>query len=450
MHTVFWKDLSTAVFQEDIPAPNISHMGRLAGPLPVSELLAETVGLVGVALTRLCDQPFGQLNVDGRLSALWGVTSCEPIGWELPESWDLLSGAYKGADGWIRLHTNAVRHKSATLRVLGALGTKQAVAKAISGHAVAPLEEEILAHGGAAARMIPWKKWQKHPQGRAIAQSPMIEWTEKSAVAPNHLFQSDFCSERPLSGIKVLDLTRVLAGPIATRTLAGFGAHVLRIDPADWDELGLLHDTTVGKRCAELDLSNSADRLQFETLLSEAHILVHGYRPGAMDQLGYDRGTLDKINPAHINVSLSAYGWYGPWSERRGFDSLVQFSAGIAELCSDPSGTPGKLPVQALDHAAGYIMAACCLEALNIARRGRVVAARTSLAQIAWLLCRTNQVKPATAPIRSATQSDYVRGIEQSEWGGLKRLRPPLSMPFAQMRWDLPAGSLRRHCAKWG
>ena len=453
MSTVFWEELSLAVFQENVPIPNISYEGRLPGPLPVSELLAETVGLAGVALARLCDQPLdqGDVEVDGRLCAFWALTSCEPIGWEPPEPWDPLSSVFKGADGWLRLHTNAPHHKAAAVRVLGGVDTREAVADTISGHPVAVIEKKIIAEGGAAARMIPWKAWQEHPQGYAVAQAPLVEWTEKkSAVAPDRLRQAEFGSDRPLSGIKVLDLTRVLAGPVATRTLAGFGAQILRIDPADWDDPGLLQDTTVGKRCAELDLTCSADRLRFEALLREADLLVHGYRPGALDRLGYDCATLDLINPERIDVSLSAYGWRGPWADRRGFDSLVQFSAGIADLCSDPKGTPGKLPVQALDHAAGYILAACCLEALRIARLGRNVAARTSLARVAWLLCNATPIERDEAPIPLAVQSDYVPGIEQSEWGELRRLRPPLSLPFAEMYWDLPAGSLRRHRADWG
>lgn len=449
MRTVFWDELSMAVFKEEAAAPNVRYDGRLPGPLPVSELLAETVGLAGTALARLCERPLDQIDVDGRLCAFWGLTSCLPIDWTPPASWDPLSAIFRGADGWIRLHTNAPRHKAAALRALGCGDSLEAVADTISREPVALLEEKIIAENGAAAMMIPWKAWQDHPQGRAVAQTPLVDWIEKSAEAPDRLQHADFGSDRPLSGIKVLDLTRVLAGPVATRTLAGFGAQVLRIDPADWDDPGLLQDTTLGKRCAELDLTSAADRSRFEELLCQADILVHGYRPGALDQLGYDSAALDQINPARIDVSLSAYGWQGPWAERRGFDSLVQFSSGIADLCSVAQGTPGKLPVQALDHAAGYVMAACCLEALRIARSGRIVAARTSLARIAWLLCHTNLRRSDDAPILPQTQSDFVPNIESSDWGDLRRLRPPLSLQSVKMHWAIPSGVLRRHPANW-
>lgn len=449
MSAVFFEELSMAVLREQAAAPTIRYDGQLAGPLPTSELLAETVGLAGVALARLCERPRDMVEVDGRLCAFWALTSCQPVGWEPPEPWDPLSAVFKAAYGWIRLHTNAPPHKAAALRVLGGVDAKEAVAKVISGQAAAHLEDRIIAEGGAAARMISWEDWQKHPQGRAVATTPLVEWIEKSAQAPDRLQHMNFGSVRPLAGIRVLDLTRVLAGPVATRTLAGFGAQVLRIDPADWDDPGLLQDTTLGKRCVEIDLADAAGRSRFEDLLRQADILVHGYRPGALERLGYGSTALDQINPGRIDVSLSAYGTHGPWAERRGFDSLVQFSSGIADLCSNSQGIPGKLPVQALDHAAGYVMAACCLEALRIARSGRIVAARTSLARIAWLLCNASRSECDRGPIPPRRNSDFVQKSEASDWGEIKRLHPPLSLSFTEMHWDIPSGGLRRHPAVW-
>ena len=449
MSMVFWEKLSLAVFGEYIASPDIRFNARLAGPLPVSELLAETVGLAGIALARLCARPFEQVEVDGRLCVFWGLTSCRPIGWTPPEPWDPLSTYFRGADGWIRLHANAPRHKTAVLRVLGGVETREAVADAISRRPVAVLEREIIAENGAAARMIPWRAWQEHAQGRAVAQSPLVEWTEKPVAAPDRLRHADFGSERPLSGIRVLDLTRVLAGPVATRMLAGFGAQVLRIDPPDWDDPGLLQDTTIGKRCAELDLKSSAGRSRFEDLLSKADILVHGFRPGALGRLGYDSASLDRINPARIEASLSAYGWHGPWAGRRGFDSLVQFSSGIADICGDGRGKPGMLPLQALDHAAGHVMAASLLEALHRARAGRIVSARICLARIAMLLCQARRESPLPAFLPPLRNADFSSAIECSDWGRLKRLRPPLSVPGVPLRWDIPSGNLRRHPPEW-
>jgi crotonobetainyl-CoA:carnitine CoA-transferase CaiB-like acyl-CoA transferase len=177
----------------------------------------------------------------------------------------------------------------------------------------------------------------------------------------------------------VLDLTRVLAGPVATRFLAGYGADVLRIDPPGWNEPGVIPEVTLGKRCARLDLTQAADRATFETLLAEADVLVHGYRPAALERLGYSEAYRRQRNPSLIDVALDAYGWTGPLAGRRGFDSLVQMSCGIADhgMRRQGAGKPVPLPVQALDHATGYLIAAAVVRAL-IARLsdGRVQQAR--------------------------------------------------------------------------
>src|SRR5262249_34109863 len=201
--------------------------------------------------------------------------------------------------------------------------------------------------------------WRVHPQGVAVAREPLIVWrvandaTERSGASTN--------SRRPLQGVRVLDLTRVLAGPVATRFLAAFGADVLRIDPPTWDEPGVIPEVTIGERCAGLDLHDARDRTRFADLLRSADILVHGYRPGVLGGLGLGKGARQTLNPWWIDVCLSAYGWTGPWAGRRGFDSLVQMSAGIANagMGKENIENPSPLPVQALDQATG-IFNGCC------------------------------------------------------------------------------------------
>ena len=239
------------------------------------------------------------------------------------------------------------------------------------------LNKAIVEAGGVAAAMNGLSDWAAHPQGRAVATEPLIHWHESPG----------FKSRLPafagnLDGLKVLDLTRVLAGPVATRFLAGFGASVLRIDPPHWREDGIEPEVTLGKACASLDLNEANDRARFESLLSEAHVFVHGYRPGALDRLGYGESRRRELNPDIIDVSLSAYGWTGPWRERRGFDSIVQVNSGLAQEGMTRLGTdkPVQLPIQALDHGTGYLMAAAALCALRLKRTdGRARSARLSL-----------------------------------------------------------------------
>ncbi|NEC50570.1 hypothetical protein G3I18_18625, partial [Actinospica acidiphila] len=168
----------------------------------------------------------------------------------------------------------------------------------------------------------------------------------------------------PASGLRVLDLTRVIAGPVATRTLALLGADVLRLDRPGLPELPDQHtDTGFGKRSALLDLVT--DREGFEELLAGADVVVTGYRPGALDRFGLGAEALAERRPGLVVAQLSAWGATGPWAGRRGFDSLVQVATGIAHVERGPEGRPGALPAQALDHGTGYLLAAGVLRALS-------------------------------------------------------------------------------------
>lgn len=444
----FWNMLSNAVFAEDTQYCQIVYNGKLTSPFFVSELLAETVGIMGAAVARLTNQTIENVKVDGRLTDLWCDTSYQPQGWQMPNMWDPLSNIYQGADGWIRLHTNAKHHKAAALRVLNVSKNTNQVAQAIATWPVTTLEDAIIAQGGVAAQMLSPTQWRAHPQGRAVSQEPIVHWMTKPATASKKMKNADYKTNRPLAGLRVLDLTRVLAGPVATRMLAGYGANVLRIDPPQWDDDGLLQDTTLGKRCAGLDLHAQQDRIIFENLLSEADIFVHGYRSDALANIGYNSKTIERLNSNLIEVCLNAYGWTGPWATRRGFDSIVQLSTGIAEVCATDA-SPGKLPVQALDHAAGFLMAACVFEAIKRAQKGEVSYARISLARLSHLLQSVGIQNNPPTPFMPRNQADFSTILEKSEWGLLHRLHPMLSVPGANIFWDLPSGSLRKDPATW-
>jgi crotonobetainyl-CoA:carnitine CoA-transferase CaiB-like acyl-CoA transferase len=416
---------------------------NLPSAFPVTDLAAGTIAAAALAVSELIGL-FGDtptVSVDRRLSSLWFAWSIRPIGWRPPAPWDAIAGDYCAGDGWIRLHTNAPMHRAAALSVLGCGNDHDAVARTVETWSAEALEAAIVAAGGCAAVMRSAQAWSEHPQGRAVAAEPLI------ALSPATAFEgSDWHPrpDRPLAGLKVLDLTRVLAGPIATRFLAGYGADVLRIDPPGWDEPGIIPEVTLGKRCARLDLRTAGDRAIFEQLLARADILVHGYRPGALDALGYGEAQRQAIRPGLIDVSLDAYGWSGPWKERRGFDSLVQMSAGIAEagMAWKGSDKPVPLPVQALDHATGYLMAAAAIRALIGRLRGEGGStARLSLARTASLL---SQFQPdRRAPVGSAqAEADYDPAIEETAWGPAQRAIAPATIEGAPMLWNRPASRL--------
>ena len=286
-----------------------------------------------------------------------------------------------------------------------------------------------------------------------MQQEPLIIWQDNSHIAAE---RSDSASaDYPLQGIRVLDLTRVLAGPVASRFLARFGADVLRVDPPHWEEPGVIPEVTLGKRCSGLDLAKNEDRNRFERLLRDADILLHGYRPGALAGLGYDRASVLAINPGLIDVSLSAYGHSGPWATRRGFDSLVQMSCGIAEwgMQQAQSAEPQPLPVQALDHATGYLMAAAAVRALRIRKeQKRILQAQLSLARTALLLAtsqRNQLLSGANTKMQAASESDLDPWLEKTSWGTAKRLRFPARLAGMTTQWKRPATELRTTNAVW-
>ncbi|TLP69275.1 acyl-CoA transferase [Parasedimentitalea maritima] len=432
----------------------VTGSGQLPSAFAVTELATASLAAVGSELAGLIraldlakQQP--QITVDQRLASLWYGYSFRPSGWDMPSLWDAIAGNYQCADGWIRLHTNLPHHRAAALRVLDCANTRDAVTTAVRKWQGDALEGAIVDSGGVAAAMRSQSDWLAHAQGQAVTSDPLIDWVAPRTIALRPRPQAT--AERPLAGLRVLDLTRVLAGPIATRTLAGFGAEVLRIDPPGWDEPGVIPDISLGKRCTYLDLRHAQDRRTFETLLANADVLVHGYRPGALDGLGYDLEARGQLAPNLIEVTLNAYGWSGPWANRRGFDSLVQMSSGIADAGRRWSGsdTPTPLPVQALDHATGYLMAATVLSALTAATQGNPVPqARLSLARTAALLADLS--KDAVGPdITSAQNSDFATLPEHSGWGIGQRLTAPLSLSTTSMSWDLPASRLGTSGAIW-
>jgi CoA-transferase family III len=429
----------------------ISDTGNLPSVFAVSDFATAAVAAAAATISELVAARFGstpQVVVSRRLSSLWFGWSVRPDGWAPPAAWDPIAGDYQTADGWIRLHTNAPHHRDAALSVLGVSADKSKVSRAVADWEANALEAAVVENKGCAAAMRSMAMWTTHAQGERVAREPLM-----AAVATDDIGDSSMpsTSHRPLQGIRVLDLTRVLAGPVATRFLAGFGADVLRIDPPTWDEPGVVPEVTLGKRCARLDLRSSADRAIWLELLRRADVLVHGYRADALDNLGLDARTRRDIRPGLVDVSLNAYGWSGPWRNRRGFDSLVQMSAGIADAGMRLLGKdrPTPLPVQALDHATGYFLAAAVVRGLTqrIAT-GRGFEARASLARTAQLLV-SEPAGIVTGDLAPAAEDDWSELIEATEFGPARRLRSPLTIGDMPMCWDRPAVKLGSSAPAW-
>jgi crotonobetainyl-CoA:carnitine CoA-transferase CaiB-like acyl-CoA transferase len=292
-----------------------------------------------------------------------------------------LSRFWRTSDGWLRLHANYPWHRERALRVLACQDVAEDVREAILRRRGDELEDALAAADALGYAVRSTAEWEEHPQGVAVATLHLLD-SESVGGAGRSM-----TAGRAAAGCRVLDLTRVIAGPVATRTLAAWGADVLRIDSPRLPEIpAQAVDMLSGKRSALLDLSEPTARTQLEELLGQADVLVQGYRPGSLARYGLAPGDLAERHPHLTTVALSAWSAAGPWAQRRGFDSLVQCSTGIADA-EGADGEPGVLPAQVLDHATGYLAAAAALLALAAVARGEPPrSVRLSLAQTArWL-----------------------------------------------------------------
>jgi hypothetical protein len=426
--------------------------GSLPSAFPVSDLASATVGAAALAVAEFIATGHGEVpkvRVDRRLASMWFAASLRPVGWAPPPLWDPIAGDYRTRDGWIRLHTNAPDHRAAALAVLGTAGDRSAVAQAVLQWSSDELEAVIVEAGGCAATMRNMADWAAHPQGSAVVAEPLVHVRQTQVGGrpswPIH-------PGRPLGDVRILDLTRVLAGPVATRFLAGYGAQVLRIDPPDWDEPGIVPEISPGKRCARLDLRTGEDRETFERLLISADVLVHGYRPGALAGLGYDPPRLQSVRPGLVDVSLDAYGHTGPWKDRRGFDSLVQMSTGIAAagMIRSNADRPIPLPVQALDQATGYLMATAVVRGLTARLvSGTGLQARASLARTAAFLTQSGGSGRSQSGLAPEEPEDLIDEVEHTHWGPAHRLVAPISIDGCSFWWSCPAAPLGSTSAQW-
>ncbi|UKF30136.1 CoA transferase [Clavibacter phaseoli] len=368
--------------------------GALRSALPVTDLAVSALGLLGGAVVAL-DEAVGlpgasEVVVHRGRAETWCGQHVTPVGWALPSPWDPLSGSFPTRDGsWIRTHANAPRHRAALLAVTGCAPDADAAAltRAIAGWDAIALEDAVVAAGGVAAALRSAGEWAATDAGRAVAAEPLVAREDGGRDTGTAGWRPT--AEAPLAGIRVLDLTRVIAGPACTQALAALGADVLRVDPPGWDEPAVLPLVMAGKRTARLDARTPDGRARLAELLAGADVLVHGYRPGALDALGFPREERERIRPGLVDVAVDAYGWTGPWAGRRGFDSILQSASGIAHAGMVAAGgdRPVPLPVQALDWSTGYLAAACAVAGL--ARRagtGRGSAWRLSLARTAHAL----------------------------------------------------------------
>ncbi len=299
---------------------------------------------------------------------------------------ETVQGFYRTADGRMNyLHCGFRAHEEAMLRVLRVPGDRGKVAAAVSRWNSFELESAVDTAGGCAPVVRTPEEWAALPNTAALAKEPLLEIRKIGDGPPRPLARND----RPLSGMRVLDLTRVIAGPTCTRLLGEYGADVLKIVSEQYpDGASNETDTAYGKRKAILDLRSPQGRQRLEELLQHCDVFCQSYRIDAMPRLGFSRERVAELRPGIVYTSLTAFGYTGPWAGRRGFDTIVQPASGMCMLQGGSLDTPQMTPVTALDYLSGYLMTFGTLVALK--RRAEVggsYSVNVSLARVReWLL----------------------------------------------------------------
>jgi len=444
------------------PAEALSQV-RLTGAEPVlpSSFAVGTAAQVSIASSALAAAELCRLRggrrqlvtVDMRHAAIeFRSERCMRVDGKAPgEMWDKIAGTYRcGDDRWVRLHTNFPHHRDGVLALLACDYDKAAVQQALLDWRAEEFEEAAAQAGLVVAAQRSFAEWSHHPQGQAVAALPVFSIERIGNAPPQPLPHA----RRPLGGVRALDLTRIIAGPVCGRTLAAHGADVLLVTAPHLPAIeSLVIDTGRGKLSCQIDLREAAGQATLRALVRDGDVFIQGYRPGALQSLAFGPEEVAKLRPGIVYVSLSAYGHVGPWAGRRGFDSLVQTASGfnVAEGRAAGTDQPRPLPAQALDHAAGYLMAFGAMIAL--ARRcveGGSWLVRVSLAQTGNWLRQLGRIPNGLSC--QETSFDDVQDlleVHDSGFGRLTSIRHAAQLSETPARWARPSMPLGTHPAAW-
>ncbi len=429
--------------------------------LPTSFRIGDTstaaLSAVGLAVSDLWESRTGrrqEVSVDARraTASLRSGKYMQMDGAGVSTERNTVMGVYPTKDGrWSYLHCNFPNHRAAALSVLGVAEDRDAVIKAVAKWNAQDLEDAIIEAKGAGGMVRTMEEWAKHPQAAAIANLPLMEIVKLADSPPEALPEGS----RPLSGVRVLDLTRVLAGPTCARTLAEHGADVMKITGAHLPNIGYQeYDTGHGKLNAQLDLRETKDMETLRGLVSQTDVFSQGYRPGTLGGRGLSPEELAELRPGIVYISLCAFSHMGPWASRRGFDTVVQTVSGITNRQGDlfPGANPGPqfYPVSAIDYLTGYLMAFGGMVALNRrVHEGGSWLVRISLAQVGrWLVSQGEIPEANLKNIPAEFTPEEIASwstVSDTPMGKLGHLGPVLSLSETPPRWARTSVPLGHH-----
>lgn len=425
----------------------------LPTPMPIERIAAGVLAAVGTAVTEVHGRRNGIAPQSGHIGTRAAGLAVDASSYLRVDGKDLkdkdrLTGFYRARDGWVFLHGNFPHLRAGLLALFGAVD-KESLAMAVAGWAAQDIEEEAARRGLCAVVFRSREHWIKTPQAKAAMRAPLIRIT-RIGDAPPVPFTPGV---RPLEGIKALDLSRVIAGPMTGKTLAEHGADVMLVSGPQLPFIEpLVIETGFGKLSSFLDLTSVDDKMVLQGLVGDADIFIDAYRPGALAARGFGAEALVRMRPGIICVNLSAFARGGDWGERRGYDSLVQAAVGLAEI--GPDGQPKRLPCQPLDYITGYLAAFGAMAALiRRAQEGGSWQVELSLDRTAlWLMEMADRLgEDADVPAgRSSLEaiSDRLMDVE-SPFGMVRHLKPALELTETPGYWALPPVPLGSDPAKW-
>jgi crotonobetainyl-CoA:carnitine CoA-transferase CaiB-like acyl-CoA transferase len=407
--------------------------------------------LAACELGHVRGQPRQAVAVDA-LHAAAECTGWFAIDGTAPDLWDTFSGLYETSDGHVRVHANFAHHREGALRLLGldpATATRDDAARAMKSWRAIDFESAAAERKLVATALRSFDAWDATPQGRAIAAQPLFTLTRIGDAPPLALpsLQQD---QRPLAGLRVLDLTRILAGPVGGRALAAYGADVLLVNSPHLPNIDAIADTSRGKLSTHVDLRTRAGIEALWRLVEGAHVFTQGYRPGGLAALGFGADAVAARRPGIVYVSLTAYGTQGPWAARRGFDSLVQTAMGFNHAEGEAAGDakPRALPMQILDEATGYLMAFGAAAALwHQQREGGSWHVQVSLAQTGHWLRGLGRV-PGGLAVARPDIAPFVDTVD-SGFGRLSAVRHSARLARTPAGWPRPSMPPGSHAASW-
>jgi crotonobetainyl-CoA:carnitine CoA-transferase CaiB-like acyl-CoA transferase len=433
---------------------------QLPSSFRVAAAAQASIAAAGLAAARLWQLRSGQ-SQDVAVDIRHAVVECRSerylrVNGKPPgPAWDAIAGIYKTRDNrFVRLHTNFPHHRAAVCKVLNCKPERDDVQAALMQWDAEAFETSAYAGGCVVAMMRSHEEWSASPHARALAGLPLVAIEKIGEADPKPWPQGD----RPLAGVRVLDLSRVIAGPVAGRTLAVHGADILLISGPDLPSIPWLTiDNGRGKLTSFVELKSERGRDVLRDLLAQADIFSQGYRPTSIAALGFSPQDAARINPGIVYVSLSAYGHAGPstspWAGRRGFDSLVQTATGFNHAEGQAAGVDGpkELPAQMLDHATGYMMAFGAMMAkARQAREGGSWHVRVSLAQTGRWLWNLGRVADgfATEDLKGETVQRFIEEIP-SGFGPLQSVRHSAMLSKTPAFWSRPSMPLGSHPPQW-